>query len=78
MEEQSRVKRLWRSEFVKLGGFDHLAKIYQNLIVMQCDLAKVDRFWKIIVSFILRIFRHYMLASFSTEHKNIFRNVQVM
>lgn len=52
---------------MKLGGFEHLFRIYEGLMQRESDVTKLDYFWKVIVAFILRIFRHYLLASFAAN-----------
>jgi len=63
----------WRSDFINLGGFDHLVTIYHNLKNTGYDEYTV--FSKKILSFVLKILRNYIMASFSTEIDGVYRYV---
>jgi len=47
-------KKSWRKDFIQMGGFDHLYKIFVDL--SKQDILSLDIFNKNILSFILRIF----------------------
>lgn len=76
-EEIKSFKANWRSDFIKLGGFDHLFKRFHSLI-SQKDILGMDTFHKFILSFILKIFKNYLVAAFACTQSHIYKTVSRM
>ena len=57
-----------------MGGFDHLYKIFVDLIKL--DLLKLDIFNKHVLSLILKIFETFLVAAFALEQQNIYASVE--
>ena len=64
-----------RSDFIILGGFDHLIKIFQDYKTL--DYADYSYFNKLILGFILELIKKFVMASFSTQMEGIHRHVQL-
>ncbi|EAR94410.2 ubiquitin carboxy-terminal hydrolase (macronuclear) [Tetrahymena thermophila SB210] len=76
-EELKQFKMNWRSDFIKLGGFDHLFKRFNQLITKK-DILNIDTFQKYILSFILKIFKNYIVAAFACDQSQIYKTVTRM
>jgi hypothetical protein len=75
--EAEELKKSWRSDFVQLGGFDHLLGVYAQIRGQE---GGENGFGKLIQSLILKIFRHYLVAAFTAETNGrpVFRPLVLM
>ncbi len=65
----------WRSDFICLGGLDHLIQIFQEY--KNLEYKQYSYFNKLILGFILEILKKFIMASFTTRVKGIHRYVQL-
>lgn len=66
-------KKNWRADFIAYGGFDHLFKIF-NLFSRK-DHATLTLFEKNIISFILKILKNYLTATFASSVPYMYRSM---
>jgi len=64
-------KKNWRADFIVYGGFDHLFKIFN--IFARKDHSTFSIFDKNILSFILKILKNYLTATFASTVPNLYR-----
>ena len=66
-------KKNWRADFIVYGGFDHLFKVFMQTAKKETLLTNI--FDKNILSFILKILRNYLAATFAYKVPNIYRSL---
>jgi hypothetical protein len=64
-------KKNWRADFIVYGGFDHLFKIFNSFAKNPQSTTSV--FEKNIISFILKIMKNYLTATFSSAVPHLYR-----
>ncbi|EGR27434.1 hypothetical protein IMG5_196170 [Ichthyophthirius multifiliis] len=72
-------KKNWRADFIKLGGFEFLFKMFSNL-QNQIQIQSPS-YQKYIFAFILKMFLKYLVVAFTIlqqGNKNIYKNVARM
>jgi hypothetical protein len=74
-EELISLIQSWRSDFINLGGFDHLVQIYHTYKTKEYNSYTI--FDKKILGFVLNILRNYLMASFSIEIDGLYQQVQL-
>jgi ubiquitin carboxyl-terminal hydrolase 34 len=71
--KQLEFKKNWRADFIVYGGFDHLFKIFNHYVLK--DHSKLSVFDKNIMSFILKILKNYLVATFQSSTPNLYRSL---
>ena len=66
-------KKTWKTDFIIYGGFDHLFKIFNKF--SRKNPGSLSLFDKNIVSFILKILKNYLAATFSSSTPYIYRSL---
>jgi len=66
-------KKNWRADFIIYGGFDHLFKIFNHYALK--DHKTLNVFDKNILSFILKILKDYLAATFASTVPHLYRNL---
>jgi len=66
-------KKNWRADFIAYGGFDHLFRIF-NLFSRK-DHATLNLFEKNIISFVLKILKNYLTATFASTTPYMYRSM---
>ena len=66
-------KKQWRSDFIENGGFEHLFQIFNKFT--QKDTTSLSIFDKNILSFILKILKNYLTATFANKVPGLYRNL---
>ena len=73
-EDLESLKATWQFDFITEGGFDHLLKIF-NEISRKKNISK-ELSTKIALSNILKIFKNYLTAVYTSLVSNIYRTTQ--
>jgi len=66
-------KKNWRADFIVYGGFDHLFKIFNKYA--NKDHKNLTIFEKNIMSFVLKILKNYLAATFASTVPGLYRNL---
>jgi len=66
-------RKNWRADFIVYGGFDHLFKIFNQYV--EKDHSSLNVFDKNILSFILKILKNYLVATFASTTPNLYRSL---
>ena len=66
-------KKTWQADFIVYGGFEHLFKIFN--IFAKKDSTKLNIFDKNVLSFILKILKNYLSATFAATTPSLYRNL---
>ena len=66
-------KKQWRADFIANGGFEHLFRIFNKFTKKETVLLSI--FDKHILSFILKILKNYLTATFAFKVPGLYRNI---
>ena len=66
-------KKQWRSDFIENGGFEHLFQIFNGFV--KKDTLSLSIFDKNVLSFILKILKNYLTATFAKKVPGLYRNI---
>jgi hypothetical protein len=67
------LKLNWKADFIVYGGFDHLFQIFNQY--GNKDHKSLSMFEKNILSFVLKILKNYLTATFAATVPSIYRNL---
>lgn len=71
INENTEKNNKWRADFILYGGFEHLLNIFKEFTSK--DHLTLDLFDKSILSFILKIFRNYLMAALAKKVPEIYK-----
>ena len=66
-------KKQWRSDFIENGGFEHLFQIFNQ--TTKKGTSSLSIFDKNVLSFILKILKNYLTATFAKKVPGLYRNL---
>lgn len=69
--ENTEKNNKWRADFILYGGFEHLLNIFKEFTSK--DHSSLDLFDKSILSFILKIFRNYLMAALAKKVPEVYK-----